>query len=40
VERYISSGMKALDVPGLGIGIIANDKLVYSKGSESVKARG
>jgi CubicO group peptidase (beta-lactamase class C family) len=32
VERYISSGMKALDVPGLGIGIIANDKLVYSKG--------
>jgi len=32
VERYISSGMKALDVPGLGIGIIANDKLVYGKG--------
>src|SRR4029450_9668582 len=32
VERYISSGMKAFDVPGLGIGIIANDKLVYGKG--------
>src|SRR5262245_29425941 len=32
VERYISTGMKALDVPGLGIGIIADDKLVYSKG--------
>jgi CubicO group peptidase (beta-lactamase class C family) len=32
VERYISSGMKTFDVPGLGIGIIANDKLVYGKG--------
>ena len=32
VERYISSGMKALDVPGLAIGIIANNKLLYGKG--------
>jgi CubicO group peptidase (beta-lactamase class C family) len=32
VERYISSGMKAFDVPGLAIGIIANDKLIYGKG--------
>jgi CubicO group peptidase (beta-lactamase class C family) len=32
VERYITSGMKAFDVPGLAIGIIANDKLVYAKG--------
>jgi hypothetical protein len=32
VERYIASGMKAFDVPGLAIGIIANDKLVYGKG--------
>jgi CubicO group peptidase (beta-lactamase class C family) len=32
VERYITSGMKVFDVPGLAIGIIANDKLVYSKG--------
>ena len=32
IERYISSGMKTFDVPGLAIGIIANDKLVYSKG--------
>jgi CubicO group peptidase (beta-lactamase class C family) len=32
VERYITSGMKAFDVPGLAIGIIANDKLVYGKG--------
>ena len=32
VERYITSGMKAFDVPGLAIGIVANDKLVYGKG--------
>ncbi len=32
VERYIASGMKAFDVPGLAIGIVANDKLVYGKG--------
>jgi len=32
VERYITSGMKTFDVPGLALGIIANDKLVYAKG--------
>ncbi len=32
IERYITSGMKSFDVPGLAIGIIANDKLVYGKG--------
>ena len=32
LERYITSGMKAFDVPGLAIGIVANDKLVYDKG--------
>jgi CubicO group peptidase (beta-lactamase class C family) len=32
VERYITSGMKVFDVPGLAIGIVANDKLVYGKG--------
>ncbi len=32
LERYITSGMKAFDVPGLAIGIVANDKLVYAKG--------
>src|SRR5581483_10488699 len=32
IERYIASGMKTFDVPGLAIGIIANDKLVYGKG--------
>jgi CubicO group peptidase (beta-lactamase class C family) len=32
LEAYIASGMKAFDVPGLGIGIVAGDKLVYAKG--------
>ena len=32
LEQYIASGMKAFDVPGLAIGIVANDKLVYGKG--------
>ncbi len=31
-EAYIASGMKAFDSPGVAIGIIANDRLVYSKG--------
>jgi CubicO group peptidase (beta-lactamase class C family) len=32
LERYVTGGMKAFDVPGLAIGIVANDKLVYAKG--------
>jgi CubicO group peptidase (beta-lactamase class C family) len=32
VERYITGGMKSFDVPGLAIGIVENDKLVYGKG--------
>jgi len=32
IEAYIGTGMKAFDVPGLAIGIIANDGLIYSKG--------
>lgn len=32
LEGYIASGMKAFDVPGLSIGIVAGDKLVYAKG--------
>src|SRR5947209_19396808 len=32
IEAYIGAGMRAFDVPGLAIGIIANDRLVYSKG--------
>src|SRR5215472_12189563 len=27
IEAYITSGMKAFDVPGLAIGIVANDRL-------------
>jgi CubicO group peptidase (beta-lactamase class C family) len=33
LESYIAAGMKkAFDVPGLAIGIVAGDKLVYAKG--------
>jgi CubicO group peptidase (beta-lactamase class C family) len=32
LEAYIASGMKAFDVPGLAIGIVTGDKLVYAKG--------
>src|SRR5690348_3879796 len=32
LEAYVASGMKDFDVPGVAIGIVAGDKLVYSKG--------
>ena len=32
LEAYIASGMKAFDDPGLAIGIVTGDKLVYAKG--------
>ena len=32
LEEYISANMKSVDVPGLAIGIVAGDKLVYAKG--------
>jgi CubicO group peptidase (beta-lactamase class C family) len=32
LEEYISANMKSFDVPGLAIGIVAGDKLVYAKG--------
>lgn len=32
IEQYIESGMRDFDVPGLSIGIVVGDKLVYSKG--------
>ncbi|HEY4272899.1 MAG TPA: serine hydrolase [Candidatus Udaeobacter sp.] len=32
IEAYIASGMKAFDIPGLSIGIVANNRLIYSKG--------
>jgi CubicO group peptidase (beta-lactamase class C family) len=31
-EAYVANGMKTFDLPGLAIGIVANDRLVYSKG--------
>ena len=31
-EAYITDGMKAFDLPGLAIAIVANDRIVYSKG--------
>jgi CubicO group peptidase (beta-lactamase class C family) len=32
LEGYIASGMKAFDDPGLAIGIVSGDRLVYAKG--------
>lgn len=32
LESYIANGMKSFDVPGVAIGMVAGDKLVYSKG--------
>ena len=32
LEAYIASGMKRFDTPGLAIGIVAGDKLIYAKG--------
>ena len=32
LEAYVESGMTAFDDPGLAIGIVAGDKLVYAKG--------
>ena len=32
LEAYIAGGMKEFDVPGLAIGIVAKDRLVYAKG--------
>src|SRR5438874_12166796 len=32
IEAYITSAMKGFDIPGLAIGIIANNRLIYAKG--------
>ena len=32
LEAYIQSGMKAYDVPGVAVGIVTGDRLVYAKG--------
>jgi hypothetical protein len=32
LEDYISANMKSFDVPGLAIGVVAGNKLIYAKG--------
>ena len=32
LEEYVSANMKSFDVPGVAIGIVAGNKLVYAKG--------
>ena len=32
IEAYIARGMKSFDVPGVAIGIVADDRLVYAQG--------
>jgi CubicO group peptidase (beta-lactamase class C family) len=32
LETYIAGGMRAFDLPGLAIGIVSGDRLVYAKG--------
>jgi CubicO group peptidase (beta-lactamase class C family) len=32
IEAYITSAMKGFDIPGLAIGIVANNRLIYAKG--------
>lgn len=32
LEAYIANGMRAYDVPGIAVGIVAGDRLVYAKG--------
>ncbi len=41
IEAYVESGMKGFDSPGLALGIVADDKLIYAKGfGVSGKTRG
>src|SRR5258708_1525416 len=32
IEAYVAAGMKTFDSPGLALGIVAGDRLIYSKG--------
>jgi CubicO group peptidase (beta-lactamase class C family) len=32
LESYVAKGMQTYDVPGVSVGIVADDKLIYSKG--------
>ena len=29
IEAYVVNGMKGFDIPGVAVGIVANDRLVY-----------
>ena len=41
IEAYVESGMRGFDSPGLALGIVADDKLIYAKGfGVSGKTRG
>src|SRR6266478_2185454 len=31
IEAYVVNGMKGFDIPGVAVGIVANDRLVYVK---------
>lgn len=39
IEAEVARGMKLFDIPGVAVGIVANDKLVYAKGF-GVRAKG
>jgi len=39
LESYVAEGMTAFDCPGLAVGIVAGDKLVYAKGFGVQKRR-
>src|ERR1700756_302534 len=32
IEAYVVNGMKGFDIPGLAIGIVANNRLAYAQG--------
>jgi CubicO group peptidase (beta-lactamase class C family) len=32
IETYVASGIRAFDTPGLALGVVANDRLVYGRG--------
>lgn len=40
LDAYIETGMKAFDLPGLAIGVVVGDKLVYAKGFGVVQKGG
>lgn len=40
LEAYVATGMKAFDVPGVAIGIVAGDSLVYSSKGLGFRSKG